>query len=278
MSFSRTPSGLAAEYLFYKEILVYVEGYTDIPFYNVVLQNCNCRIKAKNGREECKKAAADLVKGNYPYVVILDGDYEILQRTRSYHRRVIFLHRHSFENYLFEKKAVEQFCRERVHLEDSLEELPSSKFEEVVEDTELKFKELIVLDIAHQRSNTGYDVLPNRPEQFLDTQGEVDFQDNQIQDFYDRALLCIAAQSIEDARILVEKFLEKRRFIDLLPGHFAFGIMKRLIVHTVDRNVADEDIRVSLSKEVWGLVETSDHKSLKTRLLRAVREAERMRG
>ena len=34
MSFSRTRSGLAAEYLFYKDqVLVYVEGHTDIPFY-----------------------------------------------------------------------------------------------------------------------------------------------------------------------------------------------------------------------------------------------------
>ena len=167
MAFSRTPSGSAAEYLFYKEILVYVEGYMDIPFYDAILQNYGCRIKVRGGKEECKKLAADLVKGNCPYVVILDGDYEILQRTRSYHRRVVFLHRHSFESYLFEKKAVEQFCRERVHLEDSLEELPSSKFEEVAEDTELKFKELIVLDIAHQRSSTGYDVLPNKPDRFL---------------------------------------------------------------------------------------------------------------
>ena len=31
MSFSRTDSGLAAEHLFYPEILVYVEGHTDIP-------------------------------------------------------------------------------------------------------------------------------------------------------------------------------------------------------------------------------------------------------
>ena len=47
MSFSRTLSGLAAEYLFYQEILVYVEGHTDIPFYNAILQNYNCRVKAK---------------------------------------------------------------------------------------------------------------------------------------------------------------------------------------------------------------------------------------
>ena len=276
MSFSRTDSGLAAEYLFYEEILVYVEGPTDVIFYQTILQNYGCRIKPKNGREECKKLANILVESNRPYVVILDGDYEILERTRSNHRRVIFLHRHSFENYLFEETLVEQFCRERVHLEDSLEELPGSKFREVVEDTELKFKELIVLDVAHQRSNTGHNVLPNKPGRFLKPRKSVNFRDNEIEQ-YVQAAQCIDQQSIDNAKTLVERFLRKRRFIDLLPGHFAFGIMMRLIIHTIDRTISDEDIRVPLSKEVWGLVKTPDHNSLKRRLRRAVREAQQMR-
>ena len=277
MSFSRTDSGLAAEHLFYQEILVYVEGPTDIIFYDTILQNYRHRIKAKRGREECKKLAEALVQGNYPYVVILDGDYEILEHTRSNHRRVIFLHRYSFENYLFEETLIEQFCRERVHLENSLEELPSSKFREVVEDTELKFKELIVLDIAHQRSNTGYDVLPNKPDRFLKPRKSVNFRDNEIEQCVEAAQ-CIDKQSIDNAKTLVEQFLRKRRFIDLLPGHFAFGIMMRLIINTIDRTISDEDIRVPLSKEVWMLVKTPDHNSLKRRLRRAVREAQQMRG
>ena len=57
ISFSRTPPGLAAEHLFYSEILVYVEGYTDIPFYSEVLQGYNCRIISKKGKPECKKFA-----------------------------------------------------------------------------------------------------------------------------------------------------------------------------------------------------------------------------
>ena len=274
MSFSRTDSGLAAEYLFYEEILVYVEGYTDILFYSVVLQNHNCRIKAKNGREECQKAATILVEGDYPYVVILDGNYEILERTRSKHRRIILLHRHSFENYLFEKEPIEQFCHERARLADSLEDLPISKFRTVVEDTELKFKELIVLDVAHQRSYTGYDVLPNKPDQFLKPGKSMNFQDNEIQQRCAEATQRIDRQSIDNAKALVEKFLRKHRFIDLLPGHFAFGIMRRLIIHTINRTISDEDVRVPLSRAVWGLVKTDDHNSLKRRLRRAVREAQ----
>ena len=276
MSFSRTNSGLAAEYLFYDEILVYVEGYTDIPFYNAVLQNYNCRIKAKNGREECEKAATVLIDGDCPYVVILDGNYEILECPRSKHRRVIFLHRHSFENYLFEKEPIEQFCHERTHLADSLEKLPSSKFGAVVKNTELKFKELIVLDVAHQRSHTGYDVLPNKPDRFLKPGKSVNFQDNEIQQRCTEATQRIDRQSIDNAKALVEKFLKKRRFINLLPGHFAFGIMRRLIIHTIDRPISDDDVRVPLSRAVWGLVKTDDHNSLKRRLRHAVREAQNM--
>ena len=281
MSLTRTPSGLAAEYLLYKETVVYVEGQTDIPFYAAVLQNYNCRIKAKHGKVKCEQLATALIQGNHPYVVILDGDYEILECTRSKHRRVILLHRHSFENYLLEEEAIERFCQDRAHLEDSLEAM-ANRFSEVVEDTELKFKELVVLDVAHYRSKTCGEVLPEKPDRFFNkkntqkAQKVVDFQNNEIQKQYTKAINCIDKQDIEEARILVDEFLKEHRFIDLLPGHFAFGIIGRLISNTVNRNIKPEDIKVPLSREIWNLVKTPDHNSLKRRLRYAVREAEKM--
>ena len=276
MSISRTPSGLKAGRSFYQKAIVYVEGPSDVPFYCEVLRGYNCHIKLQYGKEEGKKLVAALKQGNPPYVVILDGDYEILERSRSKHRRVILLHRYSFENYLFEEEPIEQFCRDRTPSEDRLEKL-ASRFQKIVEDTELKFKELIVLDVAHQRSNTGYDVLPNKPDRFLKPGKSVNFRDDQIQQRCEEAAAqCIDRQSIDNAKALVEKFLKKRRFIDLLPGHFAFGIMRRLIIYTIDRSISEDDVRVPLSREVWGLVKTDDHNSLKRRLRRAVREAEKI--
>lgn len=276
MSFSRTRSGLAAEHFFYPEILVYVEGPTDIPFYDTVLQNYNYRIKAKNGKQECEKLATLLKQGDYPYVVVLDGDYEILVRTRSQHRRVVLLHRHSYENYLFEEEPIKQFCRDRARLEDSLEnQLSSRKFKEFLEETEHN-KELIVLDVAHQCSETGYDTLPDKPGLFFQSQTRIDFLDCQIQQWHTEAANRIDNQSVENARILVEKFLREHRFIDLLPGHFAFGIIRRLIIHTVGQRISNDEIRLYLSRVVWRLVKTRDHNSLKRRLRRAVREAEQM--
>ena len=274
MSFSRTPSGLAAEYLFYPEILVYVEGHTDIPFYNAILQNYNCRVKAKNGKPECEKLARFLGEDNYPYVVILDGHYDILGRARSQHRRVILLHRHSYENYLFEEEPIKQFCRDRVPSEDSLEEpLASDEFKDFAENIEVKFKDLLILDVAHQLSKTGQKTFFQTPDRFF----KVHFQDDEIRKQYAAAVNGIHTQRIDEAKNLVEKYLREHRFIDLLPGHFAFGIMRRLISNTVGKSVPNDEIRLYLSRVVWLLVKTRDHNSLKRRLRKAVREAEQIR-
>ncbi len=278
ISFSRTPPGLAAEHLFYSEILVYVEGHTDIPFYNEALQNYNCRIISKKGKPECKKFATLLEQGNYPYVVVLDGDYEILESARSRHRRIVWLHRHSCENYLLEEEPVDKFHHYRAPLEDSLDRLPSS-FREITADTEQKFKELLILDVAHQRAKTGCKVFPKAPDQLFAGSKTVDFNNSEIKKLLNEATLGIDEQSIENARNLVQDFLKRHRFIDLLPGHFAFGIIKRWINHTVNvrKRILEEDIRVFLSTEVWRSVNTRDYDSLKRRLRNAVREAEKIR-
>ncbi len=274
MAFSRTTSGLAAEYLFHPEILVYVEGHTDIPFYDAVLQNYNCRIKAKNGKPECEKLATLLEQNEFPYVVVLDGDYEILERTRSQHRRVVLLHRHSYENYLFEMEPIKQFCSDRLHSEDSLEiSLTSDEFMAFTADIEVRFKDLLILDVAHQRSKTGQKTFFRTPDRFF----KEDFRDNEIQKQQEAAAENIYAQSIDEAENLVEKYLTEHRLIDLLPGHFAFGIMRRLISNTVDTSISNDEIRLYISRVVWQLSKTRDHNSLKRRLLNAVREAEKIR-
>ena len=278
MLFSRTPSGLIAEHLFYPEVLVYVEGRTDIPFYSTVLENYNCRIRAYREEKGSDKLTEELVKKDLPYVVIVDGHYEMLKRTRSQHRRIVLLHRHSYENYLFEEKPIEQFCRDRARLTDSLEDaLSSSKFKKVLEQIEHNFKELIVLDVAHQNAETGYDALPDKPHRFFDSQTGLNFLNSQIQQWRTEVTNHIDSQSTDDARTLVEQFLKKYRFVDLLPGHFAFDIIWRLIYDTLCESIDKEEIRLYLSRVVWELVNTRDHKSLKRRLQSAVREVQQMR-
>lgn len=274
MSFSRTDSGLAAEHLFYPEILAYVEGYTDIPFYDAVLHNYNCRLKAKNGKHECEKLATLLEQNEFPYVVVLDGHYEILERTRSRHRRIVLLYRHSYENYLLEAEPIKQFCSDRVPSEDSLEEpLTTYEFTDFVEDIKVKFKDLLILDVAHQHSQTGQKTFFWNSDRFF----RANFQDNEIQKQCTAAAQNINIESIDKAKTLVEEFLQEHRCLDLIPGHFALGIIRRLISNIVGKSIPNDEIRLYLSRVVWRLVKTRDHNSLKRRLQRAVREAEQIR-
>ena len=275
MSFSRSPSGLVAEHIFRKaKIHVYVEGPTDITFYDEILQKYDCRIQAKGGKPECEKLVEKLVEKDLPYVVILDGHYEILENIQSQHNRVVLLHRHSYENYLIEEEPIKQFCRDCARSKDSLAEpLTSTKFRKFLEDTEIKLKDLFILDVAHQRSKTGCKTFFRNPDDFFKT----DFQDDEIQKQEKAAAKKIQTQGIDEAKTLIEKSLKDRRCIDLLPGHFAIGIIRCLINDTIGKRVKKEEIRLYLSRVVWRLVKTRDHNSLKRRLRKAVREAEQIR-
>lgn len=275
MGFIRTNSGIENRDLFYlPKILVYIEGCTDFAFYEEVLRNYNYHLKASGGKEECKKLVTTLVQKDLPFVVVLDGDYEILERTRSKHRRVVLLHRYSFENYLFEEEPIEQFCRDYRSPENRLLQL-ANNYSTILNEIRHKFEELIILDVAHQRAETGHDVLPQKADRFFKKGKKVDFLDSQIEQ-HTEAARTVNKQDIDDATVLVKKFLKDQRFIDLLPGHFAFGIIRRLIVHTVGENISNKNIKIYLSRVVWRIVKSKDHNSLKTRLRRAVREAAQM--
>ncbi len=279
MGLSRTPAGLAAEYLFFKnEVLVYVEGHTDIAFYRIILENYNCRIRTYSEEKGFDKLLEGLRNKDLHYVIVLDGHYDILTRKRSVHRRIILLHRHSYENYLIEEEPIEHFRYSRANVEDSLEELPGS-FDAILIETEQRFKELLILDIANQHAKTGFKVFPKGAEQFFLDQDSADFNVSKIQDLSIKASQQINKQIIESARSLVQDYLNEHRFIDILPGHFALSIIRRWINHSVNvrKNILEDEIRVYLTSEVWRVVKSRDHVSLKRRLHNAVREAEQMR-
>lgn len=112
--FTRSGSGQVNRYLFLSEPLVWVEGDDDVIFFLQLLRDHKCHIEAAGGREECIKLAEAIRQNDHPFVVIVDGDYYVLKRKRSIHRRVIHLDRYAIENYLFETSVVEQVAKRTV--------------------------------------------------------------------------------------------------------------------------------------------------------------------
>ena len=291
-TFTRTLPGLIAENHFRKhEICVYIEGKTDYPFYDEIfttdenLSKFSYLIQHLGGKEEgkkeekCRKLAAELAGNSHRYVVILDGHYDILKSSSFQNDQVVRLSRHSFENYLFHEQPIKQFCvdnidRATVNIENYSNKL-TTDFSGFLEKTKEKFMDLLVLDIAHQSAGTSKDVLPGKPYKFF-VGGGVDFDEKRIQSSLEKAKNGIANKTVADTKQVVEEFLKEHRFIDLLPGHFAFGIIRRFILNmlrqgrTADKSPRDNHIQTALSRAVWGLVDTKDHRRLKKQLHAAV--------
>jgi hypothetical protein len=283
MGFTRTISGLEAKYLFYAEPLVWVEGPEDIPFYRQALGNPPYRFEALGSKDQCVALAGDIVKNNVPYVVVMDGDYGVLSRRRSPHRRVVLLHRYSAENYLFEKSALEQVCRCYAQADPS-EEIIAGRFEKALQQLDEVLKDLIVLDLAHSICETGVAVLPDSIEALLVRGGGVRLDPTRVSSSCAAASSCIDASCIAKAAAIIDEFTRTRHIKDVICGHLVFGIIRRLVFHTVrsrtgrNPNIDNDGLRVLLCAQVWELIPSPDHVSLRRRLLRAAREAADLRA
>ena len=86
MVFSRTISGKKNKFYFVEKVIVWVEGPDDIVFFDRLLRDMGCKLDPAGGKNECLKLAEGIVEEDLPYVVIIDGDYDVLKRQRSAHR------------------------------------------------------------------------------------------------------------------------------------------------------------------------------------------------
>lgn len=283
MAFTRTFSGQVAEYRFLSEPLVWVEGPDDIPFYAEALRGVTCTLKPAGGLEQCEKLAEALLERDHPYVVVRDGDYTILKRRRSPHRRVVILQRHSMENYLFVRDPAEETCRRCAKI-GTTEDLVGPAFDAAARTIETVLLPILVLDIAHSRAETGQRVLPKRAEALMVRGDRVGFVDERIAARCNEAVEGVPGAHVREARGLLRDYMRTRRCVDALPGHFAFGILRRLLTGVVKRHkkrglgMEDDTLKAFLSARVWARPRGADHMTLRRRLRAAVRDAARARA
>ena len=279
MGFARTILGKIAQHRFDRCLTVWVEGSTDIPFYEQALRKLDCRVKDAGGKSECLKLAEALKEKDHPYVVVLDGDYDILERKRSWHRRVIMLNRHSVENYCFEKEPIERVCcsHARVSFE---EKLIGKSFDSAVTAVESDLLELMVLDIAHQRAQTGQKLLINI-EELLVNRGEIVFDKRRIRKILRDKTEGIGKRVVAEVSNLVKDFRRRKRLVDLLQGKQVLKIIRHLVnkrakkQRTSASNLSSDELFIRLSSEVWVGIVSDDHKSLKRRLYRAIKDIQK---
>lgn len=106
-AFNRSQSGKFNRWLFFAaQVLVWVEGPTDV--YPIVrfLNGLSIRVEPAGGRDECLKLVEHIQLTGAPYLVVTDAEHGSLRRPRAQHRQHVTLRRYGIENYLADDSTV----------------------------------------------------------------------------------------------------------------------------------------------------------------------------
>ena len=234
MTFTRTPGGLAEKWRFHQVPTIWLEGPTDLFFFQPISAGILCRFEPFHGFKNSRALIDSLKQNNYPYLVILDGDYSVLGKQRSPHRHVIVLPRYSYENLLWEPDAINFACRRHARCGDQ-KDLVASSMNSTVNQLVQHFLPALVLDIAARQMETSPKILPDRVDSLLKDQSGVSFDLSRLNALISSAEKEVDGQHVVDAERQVQAFLRDRCISHLINGHLLFGLLRRLFVHAANR-------------------------------------------
>lgn len=275
-SFTRTPGGLMVKWRFHPQPTIWVEGRTDIFFYSPAVTGMDCRLEAFHGDANKSALIEGLTKNDYPYLVILDGDYGILDQRRSPHKNLIRLSRYSFENYLWEERSVNRICLRHAQYGDNDERL-AQEMQKLRHAIAQVLFQAVVLDAAARRMNPAPQVLPKHIEPLLQRQNQFHIDQSKVELMLKKAATMVHPNYVREEEAKISKFTSERCFTHLLKGHLLFGILRIVFfqIATELRGspciVKDDALLQMLSEAVWQDLPSEDHKRLRSNIRRKVK-------
>ena len=173
-AFTRTPHGQANYWIFNPIVVLYVEGDTDIAFYEYLVSGIQCKIEPLDGENNGEEVELEIINNNAPYVVCYDGDYNHLLRKRSRHRGVIFLSRYSFENYFWNETVLNSVASRIANIQNHTKNLVGLEFKKI-NNTYKSLSDLAKLDMLSREKNLGVEVFPKHINTLLKSKNPIRF-------------------------------------------------------------------------------------------------------
>ena len=274
-AFSRTSQGKSAKAHFLGTPLIWVEGPSDIGYYEPLAHLHNAAVEPAHGKEECLKLIQNLRdnKFTHPYVVIIDGDYDVLNKPRPPHPYVVALKRYSIENYLWNEEAVT-----RVILRESSIGNPNHPLPFYLSDVEIviydRLNSLIASAIAHDIKGSPLDVIPEKIDTLCNGTGCRDICETKCQTRHDQILneCHIETEDLTSACEKINTYISKDSFINLVSGHLLVSILRRYFrdimtaLESRPSQFNEKTICRFISDMVWRIVPTRDHQYVIDRL------------
>ena len=227
----------------------------------------------------CRELANAMVDDDLPFVVVMDGDYRILREnghSEERHDRVIVLRRHSIENYCAEPGLVETLCRS--YSEGRIQKgIVGRRFEHLLMRLENDLWNVVVLDIASE--HTSDKTAPKSIKTFLRQQESPVFDQAKVQAHVeDVRRRRTSGQDELAADVLLRRFVERKRFIDVVKGHwvleliqwFVSGELKEAGVRVPALHA--KALRALLAPWMWRDGVSRDHVELRKCLTRAIHQ------
>lgn len=250
---------------------IWVEGASDVSFYRPLVSDIPCRLEPFYGNDNAKALIDDLKLNNNPYVVVLDGDYRILERRRSPHKRVVWLSRYSHENYFWEKDCFTELC---VTIAQCGEPIATAddEFVRVTQHLHDSLVELVACDVAARRSDPAPKVLPDRMEPLQNHPSRPDLSANKVGTLLASSTASLDADVLEQAKTDVAAFIAKKRLVDVIKGHIVFGVLRVMFTATASMikgakvMINDDSLRLLFAERIWTSPPTAEHRRLKRKL------------
>lgn len=277
MAYTRTAGGLAEKWRFHKIPTIWVEGPTDIYFYGPLLDGKECRMEPFHGVTNGVTLVDAVLTKDYPHVVILDGDYDVLNGAKSPHRRVIILSRYSFENFLWEGQAANKACLRHARCGEQ-KDLIEAKLDTLAEELERSLCDLVAYDIAARSMDPAPDVLPAHIDNLMSTRHGVALDKARVAQLITAAKASVDITAFKKAQKTLRTFLKERPLVHVLNGHLVLGLLRKLFVLAAERErgsastLSNDAFTQLLSDAVWRRKASDDHTNLKRKINAAVKE------
>ena len=281
--FSRTSGGLAEKWRFHNVPTVWVEGPTDFYFYSPIAEELPCRFEPFHGRKNARALITSLKEKNDPYLVILDGDYYILQNARRHHRRVIVLSRYSYENYLWDPEIINRVCLRFAQCGEE-KDIIKAPMLGAVEMLEKEFLRALILEVAARRMDPAPKVLPDRIEVLLENQRSVKLNLSRLKGLVREAEKTVDTSIEAEAKRDIEAFLKCNCITHIVRGHLLFGLLRQIFFQVANKergarmSASDEVLLQMFSEAVWRFSREGDHKRLKRNFRTKLRELSSLYG
>lgn len=225
---------------FYRaQVLAYVEGDDDIPFWNAIfsgIPGCTVAVESAGGCAEIEKFIFRIESDRARILVARDADYTGLKDERSGSKQVIYSYGHSIENSLYVASAIvkiSQWAHRKV----------APREEDVVawlDELSRALRPVVINDIASDIDELGVVALSDNCGSFMVNKSSPLTSDAKIS----ARLAQIEAKIPEASRERAARIVEQKGGYSglLLRGHVLASAVLRFVREHSGRNVANETI------------------------------------